>query len=168
MNEKPISRKDFFTSFFALTLLAAPRRASASPTISTPVSYDSISADEYFMLKEQSDCLWFALSNQNGVIVDLGHFTSLAAASYAIDERGVAGEVIKKIAVWVGKKLVGYLKAKVSKKGIVKSIVGEFANPVLQEAGRRIINQPYRSSYYLPCDVYPTHSMEYIRCQNGQ
>lgn len=130
-----------------------------------------LSADEYIKLVDGSGVGWDIYEQVDGHAMLSAHFDLYQDAEvYALEEvdPASAGDVIKDVAVFVGKKAIGVLRVVVTPKRIIKKVITKAGTALLKKAAQDLIGRTYTVSYTLPCEVYPPHSGEYIRCINGQ
>lgn len=165
-------RRYFLASVLGVCSFVLLPKSAKAETAETGLKSDVsfLSAAEYIELVDESGVGW-DIYEQDGERVSLSaHFDLYQdAEDYVIEEdTRSAGDVIKQVTVYVGKKAIGILKVAVTPKRIIRKVITKAGTALLKKAAQDLIGRTYTVSYTLPCEVYPPHSGEYIRCTSGQ
>ena len=160
----PVSRKSFIASAVALCSIAmSPKQSKAQP-----LEVEFPSAEEYIEAVNESGTGWttYAL-DENGDVQIIDRFQTLSLDDLAAATRG-AKEWIVKIAIFIGKELIGYVTGVVID-GLVKKFISITGGYWTEYAAKQLLGRPVPAgnTYRLPCSVYPPNSGEYIRCINS-
>lgn len=121
---------------------------------------------EYIRTENAEGTIWATYElDGSGEPVEISH-TDTVNALYldAIAPRSVTVS----IAVVVGKAVAGYVIGTVVD-GIIIAATGQSGAAWVAYAVKKLVNHPVpaNKTVYLSCDIYPSHSMEYIRCSNA-
>lgn len=121
---------------------------------------------EYIRGENAKGTIWATYElDSSGEPVEIFH-TNAVDALYldAIEPRSAAVS----IAVFVGNAVAGYVIGTVVD-GIITAVTGQSGAAWVAYAVTKLVNRPVpvNKAIYLSCDIYPPHSMEYIRCSNA-
>lgn len=174
---KPISRRSvLFSALGVCALAAGPKRSYALGNGESDnfMDVDLSSPEAYIRSVDESGAGWNRyVLGPNGECQFAGSYPTyeLAEASCSStqeDERGIS-RILRDIAVWVGNKLLGYIRVALKRVGnlIIDEIISAGGHYLLQQTGRNLLGKPYVSTYRFSCDVYPRHSGEYHRCTSA-
>lgn len=156
-------------------MFAAEKIASSSASASDNLALgnvDEMTTDEYIEAVDSSGTGWTSYAMVAGAL-QTTHYESLTEAEEALwsaidGSRGAVSRVWKQVVIWFGKHKRGILKVLVRLKDyIIDQVVGAAADAVLQYAAKALLKSRYRTSYTVPCSIYPPNSGEYVRCSRG-
>lgn len=160
-----ISRRGFLVAAAlpSLAFFARPICARADGLDSLLGQSDGL---EYIRKKNETGILWatYVLDDLDEP-VEISHTSTLNA--WYLDMIEPRSATVS-ISVFVGKALMGYVFCTVVD-GIIIAVTGQSGAAWVAYAFNKLINRPVppNKGVYLSCDIYPTHSMEYIRCKNA-
>lgn len=121
---------------------------------------------EYIREKNAEDTVWATYElDGSGKPVEISHTYTLNALY--LDAIGPRSATVS-IAVFVGNAIAGYVIGTVVD-GIITAVTGQSGAAWVAYAVQKLVNHsvPANKAVYLSCDIYPPHSMEYIRCSNA-
>lgn len=170
-NYSYISRKAFLGSVIGATsLILLPRRAMAAvrSTASSPEELEIPSSvlaspDSYIAYIDSMGIGWTEYTlDRDGSLVGNSLGSSIefdSTLSRAKKKQKVT------IGIYIGNFLRDWIIGTVID-GIITAITGQSGSYWASYAAKRLIGKPVPKDkkYHLPCSVYPSHSMEYIRC----
>lgn len=139
-------------------------------SITIPLSALNLSAKENSIDTE----IVFTEESINKLDFEMGPDSPYAGQmlTYTVDDKGniiqtkdvIQQRSISKIAVFVGKKIIGYIFVKVIN-GIVIAVTGQSGEWWASQAIQNVLNKPYTGRTYINCNVYPMHSYEGAMCR---
>lgn len=169
-----VSKEETCTPLHAVVFLAAaalsPLALSARPVRLYADGLETLLSQggglEYIRGENAKGTIWATYElDSSGEPVEIFH-TNAVDALYldAIEPRSAAVS----IAVFVGNAVAGYVIGTVVD-GIITAVTGQSGAAWVAYAVTKLVNRPVpaNKAIYLSCDIYPPHSMEYIRCSNA-
>lgn len=160
-----IKRRSFLTAA-ALIPLAMTTRPARLYADGLGVVLGQGDALEYIREENAKGTLWVTYElDGSGEPVEVSH-TDMLNSLYldAVEPRSASVS----ISVIVGNAIAGYVVGVVVD-GIIIRVTGQSGAAWVAYAVGKLLNHPVppNKAVYLSCDIYPPHSMEYIRCSNA-